>query len=240
MISSFDRSPQRFVRMAGIFYLAIIALGLFGEVFVRGALVVSGDAAATAQRIVESPRLWRMGIAGDLLMHVFDLPVIVVLYLLLRPVSKPLALFTAFINVVQTAVLALNKLNLVLPILLLSGGGTLKTFAPEQLQSLAYLAINVHSFGFGIGLIFFGVACLVRGYLIFKSGFLPNTLGVLLALAGVSYLINSFALILAPALASALFPYVLIPAFVGELALALWMIFKGLDLTAWARRSVRD
>ena len=240
MISSFDRSPQRFVRMAGFFYLAIIALGLFGEVFVRGALVVSGDAAATAQRIVESPQLWRMGIAGDLLMHVFDLPVIVVLYLLLRPVSKPLALFTAFINVVQTAVLALNKLNLVLPILLLSGGGTLKTFAPEQLQSLAYLAINVHSFGFGIGLIFFGVACLVRGYLIFKSGFLPNTLGVLLALAGVSYLINSFALILAPALASALFPYVLIPAFVGELALALWMIFKGLDLTAWARRSVRD
>jgi len=240
MISSFDRSPQRFVRMAGIFYLAIIALGLFGEVFVRGALVVSGDAAATAQRIVESPRLWRMGIAGDLLMHVFDLPVIVVLYLLLRPVSKPLALFTAFINVVQTAVLALNKLNLVLPILLLSGGGTLKTFAPEQLQSLAYLAINVHSFGFGIGLIFFGVACLVRGYLIFKSGFLPNTLGVLLALAGVSYLINSFALILAPALASALFPYVLIPAFVGETLLALWMIFKGVDLTAWARRSVRD
>ncbi len=240
MVSSFNRSPQRYVRIAGVFYLAIIALGLFGEVFVRGALVVSGDAAATAQRIADSPLLWRMGIAGDLLMHVFDLPVIVVLYLVLRPVSEPLALFTTLINVVQTAVLALNKLNLVLPLLLLSGGSTLKTFTPEQLQSLAYLAIKAHSFGFGIGLIFFGVACVVRGYLIFASGFLPKALGGLLVVAGFSYLLNSFALLLAPALASALFPYVLIPAFVGELLLALWMIFKGVDLTAWERRSVRD
>lgn len=235
MVSSFNRSPQRYVRIAGVFYLAIIALGLFGEVFVRGALVVSGDAAATAQRIADSPLLWRLGIAGDLLMHVFDLPVIVVLYLLLCPVSKPLALFTTLINVVQTAVLALNKLNLVLPLLLLNGGSTLKTFTPEQLQSLAYLAIKAHSFGFGIGLIFFGVACVVRGYLIFASGFLPKALGVLLVVAGFSYLLNSFALLLAPALASALFPYVLIPAFVGELLLALWMIFKGVDLAQWRR-----
>ena len=235
MVSSFNRSPQRYVRIAGVFYLAIITLGLFGEVFVRGALVVSGDAAATAQRIADSPLLWRLGIAGDLLMHVFDLPVIVVLYLLLRPVSEPLALFTTLINVVQTAVLALNKLNLVLPLLLLSGGSTLKTFTPEQLQSLAYLAIKAHSFGFGVGLIFFGVACVVRGYLIFASGFLPKALGVLLVVAGFSYLLNSFALLLAPALASALFPYVLIPAFVGELLLALWMIFKGVDLAQWRR-----
>ena len=235
MVSSFNRSPQRYVRIAGVFYLAIIALGLFGEVFVRGALVVSGDAAATAQRIADSPLLWRMGIAGDLLMHVFDLPVIVVLYLLLRPVSEPLALFTTLINVVQTAVLALNKLNLVLPLLLLSGGSTLKTFTPEQLQSLAYLAIKAHSFGFGIGLIFFGVASVVRGYLIYASGFLPKALGVLLFIAGLSYLLNSFALLLAPTLASALFPYVLIPAFVGELLLALWMIFKGVDLARWRR-----
>ena len=235
MVSSFNRSPQRYVRIAGVFYLAIITLGLFGEVFVRGALVVSGDAAATAQRITDSPLLWRLGIAGDLLMHVFDLPVIVVLYLLLRPVSEPLALFTTLINVVQTAVLALNKLNLVLPLLLLSGGSTLKTFTPEQLQSLAYLAIKAHSFGFGVGLIFFGVACVVRGYLIFASGFLPKALGVLLVVAGFSYLLNSFALLLAPTLASALFPYVLIPAFVGELLLALWMIFKGVDLAQWRR-----
>ena len=235
MVSSFNRSPQRYVRIAGVFYLAIIALGLFGEVFVRGALVVSGDAAATAQRIADSPLLWRLGIAGDLLMHVFDLPVIVVLYLLLRPVSEPLALFTTLINVVQTAVLALNKLNLVLPLLLLSGGSTLKTFTPEQLQSLAYLAIKAHSFGFGVGLIFFGVASVVRGYLIYASGFLPKALGVLLFIAGLSYLLNSFALLLAPTLASALFPYVLIPAFVGELLLALWMIFKGVDLAQWRR-----
>ena len=85
------------------------------------------------------------------------------------------------------------------------------------------------------GLIFFGVACLVRGYLIFESGYLPKFLGVLMAIAGLSYLINSFALLLAPAFASVLFPAVLLPAFVGELAFALWLILKGVNLGRWEK-----
>ena len=67
-----ERSPQPYVRLAGILYLAIIALGVFGEAFVRGSLVVPGDATATAQAIAASESLWRAGIGGDLLMHVFD------------------------------------------------------------------------------------------------------------------------------------------------------------------------
>jgi hypothetical protein len=229
-LSPVERSPQRYARLAGFLYLAIIVLGGFGELFVRGTLVVSGDAAATADNILHSPFLWRAGIAGDLLMHVFDVPVILILYFLLRPVSRSLALLATLINLVQTAVLVANKLNLLLPLFLLEDAGHLKSFSAEQLHALSYLAIKAHGVGFGIGLIFFGVACLVRGYLIFRSGYFPRPLGVLVFVAGLSYLTNSFALLLAPSIAALIFPGVLIPAFVGELSFCLWLIVKGVDL----------
>lgn len=239
MIASIERSPQRYVRIAGIMYLAIILLGMFGELYVRGTLVVSGDAAATTAAILASPLLWRTGIAGDLLMHIFDVPVIAVLYYLLRPVSRSLALFATLINVVQTAVLVANKMTLLIPLFLLESPRYLMAFSPEQVHALVYLAISAHGYGFGVGLIFFGVGCLVRGYLIFKTGYLPKILGVLMAIAGLSYLVNSFALLLAPSFAAAIFPGVLIPAFVGELSLTLWLIFKGVSMEQWQLRTRR-
>jgi Domain of unknown function (DUF4386) len=234
--STIERSPQLYARVAGVFYLAIIVLGLFGEVFVRGALVVSGDAAATANNIFSSPLLWRAGIVGDLMMHVCDIPVIVIFYLLLRPVSASLALFAAFINLIQTAVLVANKLNLLVPLFLLEDTRYLKAFSPEQLHGLSALAINAHGHGFGIGLIFFGFGCLATGYLIFKSGYFPKILGVLMFVAGLSYLINSFALLLVPSFAALIFPGALVPAFVGELSLTLWLIVKGVNVEEWKRR----
>jgi hypothetical protein len=232
-MSLIERFPQRYARLGGIFYLAIILLGLFGEMAVRGSLVVSLDAATTAQKISASAWLWRAGIAGDLLMHVFDIPLIVIFYYLLKPVSKHLALTATFFNIVQTAVLVANKLNLLLPLLLLSDAAYLKALTPEQLQALSYVAIKAHGYGFAIGLIFFGFACLLRGYLIFKSNYFPKILGVLLSIAGVSYLLNSFALLLAPVFAAALFPFILVPAFIGETALCLWLLIKGVKLDKW-------
>lgn len=236
MHQTFERSPQKYVRVAGILYLAIILLGLYGEVFVRGKLVVFGDPLSTANAISSAKFLWRTGIVGDLLMHVLDIPVIVVLYLLLKPVSESLALFATFINLIQTAVLAANKLSLLVPLFLLGDADYLKTFSLEQLHTLSYLAIKLHGYGFGIGLIFFGVASLVRGYLIFNSAYIPKIFGLLMFAAGLSYLINSFALVLAPSIAAQLSPAILLPAFVGELSLTLWMIVKGVNLEKWRHR----
>jgi len=236
MNSSFERSPQAYARACGLLYLAIIALGMFGELGVRAALVVGGDSAATANNIAANELLWRAGIAGDLLMQVMDVPTIIIFYLLLRPVSKSLALMSTAFNLVQTSVLALNKLALLTPLLVMGNVSRSGNLAPEQWNELSYLAIQLHSYGFGIGLIFFGFTCLIRGYLLYRSSYFPAPIGVLLQVAGASYLINSFALILAPDVAQALFPAILIPAFVGELSLALWLLIKGVNLPQWQQR----
>lgn len=210
------------LRWAGVCYLAIIALGLWGEAVVRGTLVVPGDAAATAQRIAASPLLWRSGLVGDLLMQVLDIPVIVVLWRLLKPIDEPWALTATALNLVQTAVLVANRSQLLVPLDLMADPSW--QLALTQRDALAMLAIRLHGQGFGIGLVFFGFACVVRGWVIARSAHLPWIMGALLGLAGVCYLANSFALLLWPPLASTLFPWVLLPAFVGELAFALWLL----------------
>ena len=225
--------PQVYARIGGVLYLFNILAGLFGEVFVRNKLIVAGDAAATAQKIMASSFLFRSGIAGDLLMHVSDVPMILIFYVLLKPVSKDLSLLAALFNLVQTAVLVANKLTLVAVVVFMGNMDSLKAFDPGQLQALANACLALHEYGFSIGLVFFGFACLVVGYLMFKSGYFPKALGVLQFIAGLCYLANSFALILSPALASEMFPAVLLPAFIGELCTCLWLIVKGVNLSKW-------
>ena len=233
---SLEAVPRTYARVGGLIYLAIIFLGLFGEAMVRESVVVSGNAEATLQNLKASQMLWRLSIVGDLVMHILDVPLIVIMYYLLKPVDRLLALVATVANVVQTAVLAANKLTLVVPLLLLQKPGDIPASTWEA--TLSFLAIRLHGYGFGIGLLFFGVACLVRGYLVYRSTYFPRTLGLLLALAGLAYLVNSVALLLAPDVAAMLFPAILAPALVGEGAFCLWLLVKGVDQSAWERRLV--
>jgi hypothetical protein len=229
-------SPQAYARVGGVLYLIIIIAGFFAEMFVRGKLVVSGDPSATAVNIMSSPLLWRVGICADLIMQTCDLPLMMIFYVLLRPVNKNLALLNLLLNLTQTAVLVANKLNLLAALFLLGDAPYLKTLDPQLLHTLAYLAIKLHDHGFGIGLIFFGFVCMVEGYLIFKSGYFPKTLGILMQIAGACYLTNTFALLLYPPLAGALFPMVLMPCLVAELSLAIYMVVKGVNVPAWEKQ----
>lgn len=227
--------PQRWARAAGAMYLAIIAIGIFGELFARGTLVVPGDPAATASRIVGSMLLWRGAVAGDVVMHMLDVPVMLAIYVLLRPVGRHLALFALLSNLVQTSVLVANKLNLMVPALLLDSPAAAAAFTPAQLQALAQVSIAAHEYGFALGLVFFGMTCVAEGHLIARSGFLPRLIGRAMQLAGICYLVNSFALIVSPPLAAQLFPAVLLPCFVAELAFASWLLVRGVDVTRWPR-----
>ena len=235
-MTSSGMSPKTLARIGGALYVFIIVAGIFGELFVRGALIVSGNAAATAANVAAHEGLWRLGIAGDLAMHVADLPLLVILYVLMRPVNRDLALLVVLFDAVQSAVLVASKMNLLTPLFAGGDAAYLKAFTPEQLEALSYLSMRMDSHGFGFGLVFFGCGCLVLGWLIRKSGFLPWILGALIQLAGACYLVNSFAMILAPSLAGALFPAIMLPPFVAETSLALWLLVKGVDVQRWNAR----
>jgi len=229
-------SPQTYARIGGLIYLVIIILGGLDEAFIRSRLIVSGDVATTTRNIMASKELFRRSIVGDLIMQVCDIPSIVIFYILLKPVSKSLSLLAAFFNLIQTAILGINKIYLLITLSFLGNEEYLKVFDPQQRQALAYLSLDLHESGYGIGLIFFGFTCLIVGYLMFRSGYFPKIVGILQIVAGLSYLINSFAQILSPAFAAALFPVILVPAFVGELSTCLWLLVKGVNVRKWNER----
>jgi Domain of unknown function (DUF4386) len=230
-------SPQIYARIAGVLYLIIIVIGILGEAFVRSRLIVSGDATATAERIRASEFLWRVSIAGEFFLLICAVALALIFYVLLRPVSRDLALLAAFFNLISIALEAAASLHLLATLFPLANANYLKVLDPKQLDALAYLSTRSHEYGFGVSLIFFGCVCLVLGYLIFRSGYLPKVLGVLMQIAGLSYLMNSFALILSPSFANRLFPAVLLPAFVGEASLCLWLLVKGVNVSKWKART---
>jgi len=194
---------------------------------------VPGDAAATVNNIASFSLLWRLGIAGDLLMHICDVPLALIFYVLFRPVNKDLALLAMLFDLIQTAVLIATKLNLFTPLFLTGNADYLKAFESNQLDALSYVSIRLDGYGFGFGLLFFGFGCLVIGYLIFRSGYLPKGIGIMMQIAGLCYITNSFALILAPTLADMLFPTIMFPAFIAETSFCLWLLVKGVNLEKW-------
>jgi hypothetical protein len=232
-MSTAGTSPNTLARIGGALYLLIIACGVGAMLLFRGPLVVSGDAAATAMQISGSLFRWRAGIAGDVIMHMCDIGVMLAFYVLLRPVNAQVALFALLSNVVQTSVLMASKLNLLLPVYLLGDAAYLGAFSPEQLQALSYVALRMHNGGFALGLVFFGMTCIANGYLIIRARYLPKVLGIGMQLAGLCYLVNSFAQLLAPTLAALLVPAILLPPFLAELSMALWLLLKGVDLSQW-------
>jgi hypothetical protein len=231
-----EASPRVLSRIGGVLYLIIIALGFFEEAFVRSRIVVSGDSTATAANIRSLESLWRFGIAAEFALLISAVILTLILFILLRPVSRGLAMLAVFFNLVTIAVEAVAALNLAAALFPLENVGSLTAFQPEQLNAMAMLSVKSHSYGFGVALIFFGCECLVLGHLIYRSGYLPRTIGVLMLIAGVCYLTNSFALLLAPDIASRLFPAILLPAFVGEASLALWLLVKGVNVEKWKRQ----
>ncbi|MDQ2964221.1 MAG: DUF4386 domain-containing protein [Pseudomonadota bacterium] len=234
-----EASPRVLSRIGGVLYLIIIAIGLFGEAFIRDRIIVSGDATATAANIRSMESLWRFGIAAELFLLICAVISTWIFFILLRPVSRDLAWLATFFNLVSIALEAAIQLQLLAALFPLGNAGYLKAFTPEQLYAMASLSVRLHSHGFGVSLIFFGWVCLVWGYLIFRSGYLPKAIGVLMQIAGLSYLTNSFALLLAPDFANRIFPAILVPAFVGETSLCLWLLVKGVNVEKWKRASAQ-
>lgn len=230
--------PQTYARVGGMLYLFIIVVALFGEVFVRGSLIVPRDPAATANNILGSEMLFRVGLTGEMLTCVCDVALAMILYILLRPVNRSLALLAAFFRLTFVGIYGVAKLFEIGALATLGGADYLRAFEPQQLQDLAYVFLRVQSLGYGASLLFFGFCCVVFGYLIHQSGYLPRILGSLLMIGGVGYVVFSLAQMLAPAFAAKyLFPWAILPAFPAELGLALWLTVKGVHVPKWIERA---
>ncbi len=231
------KPPQHYARIGGVLYLFIIVAALFGESFVRGSLIVSGDAEATASKIMGSETLFRAGLVVEMLTCACDVVLAMILYVLLRPVNRNLALLGAFFRLTFVALYGVAKLFEIAALILLNNTGSLSAFDPPQLHALAYAALKVHNSGYGASLLFFGFFCLCAGYLIRESRYLPKLIGTLLFIAGLGYAIYSLAQMLSPAFAGDyLFPWLLLPGFFAELGLTLWLLIKGIDAEKWQER----
>lgn len=227
-----ETSPQLVARIAGTLYLVIIVLGLTGEMFVRSSIIVPGDAAATAANIAAAGGLFRLGFLADSVMFLCDVALAVLLYVLLRPVSATIALLAMCFRLIQTSVIAANLLHYQAAIVALGDTGYATAFGAQPLDALALLFLDLHGYGYDLGLLSFGVSCLLLGYLVYRSRYLPRFVGVLLSAAGVTYLVGSYTRFLFPAHVSAVAPLYLV-AIVAEVTMCLWLLTRGVRLSEW-------
>jgi hypothetical protein len=230
-------SPRLAARIAGLSYLVTVVAGIFAELVVRGNAIVSGDAGATARNILASEGVYRLGFVADLLGGAAYLVVTVLLYELLKPVSKTLSLLAAFFSIAGIAIGGAAAVSHLVPLLLLNGASYLRAFDTQQLQALAYVALRLHAQGYLAATVFFGFYEVLLGYLVFRSTFLPRTLGVLVGIAGLAFLVNSCTLFLVPPIGNALNGFMLALDGIGEISLMLWLLVVGVDSRKWEARA---
>ena len=226
-------SVQRTARTAGVLYLILAVCGGFAEFFVRQSLVVAGDAAATAANILGAQPLFRLGIVAELVGQVAFVLLVLALYRVLEPVGRNLARVMVAFVLVAVTITALNMLNQFAALHVLTGGTGLASFDPVQQQALAMMFLDLHQAGYLIAQVFFGLWLLPLGLLIYRSGFLPKFIGVLLMLATAGYVVDVATFFLAPGFGLVLSEF----TFVGELALMLWLLVMGVNVGRWERRT---
>jgi Domain of unknown function (DUF4386) len=227
-----EASPRFKARMAGAFQLLEAVTAAFGQVIVLDRLVVSGNAAATAANILGHERLFWLGFASSLIGVACHIAWAVLLYELLKPVNRSVSLLAAFVILVGCAIQAFTSLFYLAPLLVLTGGISVSAFTAAQLQALALVFLKLNGYAFGIYLVFFGFWCVLMGYLIFRSTFLPRVLGVLLAISGLGWVTY-----LSPPLAHNLWPYIAAASALGEIPLELWLIVMGVNAARWKEQA---
>ena len=224
---------QRYARVAGVLFLISLVAGGFGEAYAPSQIVVSGDAAATVANITNFNFLYRLGFAAFLIESLCDIALVAIFYALLKPVSRELSLLAAFFGLVGTAIFAVGELFYFAPTLLLSNTPYLTAFSTDQINALVQLSLRFASLAAMATTAYYGMSWLVRAHLIWRSGYLPKFLAVLMAIGGVGFVVRNFLLILAPTYASTL---LLVLMFPGGLILTIWLLVKGVNMTKWNER----
>lgn len=223
-----------YARVTGWLYFFIIVVGFCVEIFVRGRIIVSGDPASTAHNMATFDWLWRLGFGGEVTMWLCSIVTMTVFYILFSSFNPTIALMALLFNVMDTAIETVNAVLCNFTALFFSQGlGYLQAFDLQQRAAFSALALRLHEYGFGAGLLFFGFWLILTGYLMMRSGYFPAWIGILAAIGGACYAVNSYALFVAPAIQDRLFPLILLPSLVAELSISIYMIVFGFNVARW-------
>jgi len=223
---------QRYAKAVGLLFLISMVAGGFGEAYVPSKIIVANDAAATVANLRNLDFLYRLGFAAFLVESLADVTLALILYELLKPVNKQLSLLAAFFGLMAPATFACAELFYFAPSLIMRVG-PMSSFSTDQLDALILLSLRFYGFAGMILTAYYGVAWVIRGFLMFRSGYLPKFLGVLMGVGGAGFITRNFLLIFAPAYAS---PLLLALMFPGGLLLMVWLLVKGIDTMQWNAR----
>jgi hypothetical protein len=198
----------------------------FGLIYVPRALIVPGDATATANHLRTSETLVRLGIASELIVAIMLMFAVLAFYRLFKDVHRETALAMATLILVSVPISLFIVLNELAALVLVSGAAFLSVFETRQLDALAYLCLRLHSQGLVVAEIFWGLWLFPFGLLVIRSGFIPRVLGVLLMIAGSAYVAASFTALFLPRYAHLVGQFALVLEF-GELPMVLWLLIWG-------------
>jgi len=219
-------SIKKQARAAGFLYLLACLPAPFALIYVPNTLIVPGNATATASKILASESMFRLGMAGELISSVAFIFVVLALYRLFQGVNKRQATLMVTLYVISVPISFLNVLNEIAALILLRGADFLSVFTKPQLDALAMVFLRLHSFGFVVAAIFWGLWLFPFGLLVYRSGFLPRILGVWLIINCFAYVIPSFTSLLLPQYRDVVTRTAL-PFLLGEAAIVLWLLIKG-------------
>jgi hypothetical protein len=228
---------QRYARVAGVLIAISLLAGGFGESFVPGKLIAAGDFHETSLRVAASLGLFRAGFVAYLIEAACDLFLTAIFYLMLRPVSRPLSLITAFLGVFCTATFAVGEIFYYVAALPQIDAHFAASLSADDRTRFAYLCLKIYGTVFTIFAGFYGAETMLRGYLFFRSGYLSRVLGGLLLLGGAGFIIKNLLAVLAPRYDSML---LVLPMLVAMLGTAVWLPLKGIDRDCFERLQARD
>ena len=223
-------SIQGYARLAAALGILSIIGGAFGEAYVPSTIIVSGDAAATARNLLSSEDLFRWGFAGYLVEAICDAALTMAFWVLLRPVNRNLAMLMVVFRIISTCGFASAEMMYFGALSTVKATGPLGAFDRDQLNALGYMLLMVSGFGQALFTMFYGIASVIFGWLIYRSGYIPRILGVAMATAGVGFVARTVLLVVAPRYASMV---LLAPMILAFLPLTVWLLVKGVDEEKW-------
>jgi hypothetical protein len=221
---------QAYARTAGALLFVSFVAGGFGEAYVPARIIAASDAAATMQNLHSNEWLLRVGFSAYLVEATCDIALVMLFYALLKPVDRYISLLAAMFGLMGTGLFAAAELFFFAPTLLTGGAGYLQAFPPDQLNAMALLSLRLFGLGADLFMTFYGTGWILRGWLIWRSAYLPKFLGVLMTIAGAGFVGRTLQVVFAPTTSASWFPLAIAP---GMLCMMAWLMIKGVDEEKW-------